>query len=92
MIFSFFLLFGKRNNSVVFYYNSIVRNADKKFRSNEMDIKSLAKGAAAGAAAGMAFCALTDASPSKKMSIKKDAGKTLKAANNLWDDIKSLMM
>ena len=49
-------------------------------------------GAAAGAAVGMAFCALTDTSPSKKMSIRKDANKTLKAANSLWDDIKSLMM
>ncbi|MBQ1519817.1 MAG: hypothetical protein IIZ53_08220 [Ruminococcus sp.] len=57
-----------------------------------MDIKSLAKGAAAGAAVGMAFCALTETAPSKKMSIKRDANKTLKAANSLWDDIKSLMM
>ena len=52
-----------------------------------MDIKSLAKGAAAGAAVGMAFCALTEAPMSKKMSIKRDANKTLKAANTLWDDI-----
>ena len=57
-----------------------------------MEIKYLAKGAAAGAALGMAFFALTETSPSKKMSIKKDANKTIKAANHLWDDIKSLMM
>ena len=57
-----------------------------------MDVKSLAKGAAAGAAVGMAVFALTEASPSKKMSIRRDANKTLKAANSLWDDIKSLMM
>lgn len=56
-----------------------------------MDIKSLAKGAAAGAAVGMAFCALTEAPMSKKMSIKRDANKTLKAANTLWDDIISLV-
>jgi hypothetical protein len=59
---------------------------------DEMDIKSLAKGAAAGAAVGMVFCALTDAPTSRKMSIKRDANKTLRAANNLWDDVKSLMM
>ncbi len=57
-----------------------------------MDIKNIAKSAAAGAAVGFTFYALSTASPMKKMSIKKSAGKTLKAAGNLLDDIKSVIM
>ena len=57
-----------------------------------MDIKSLAKGAAAGAAVGCACYALSSARPIKKMSIKRDAGKALRAAGNLLDDIKSVIM
>lgn len=57
-----------------------------------MDMKIIFKGAAAGAAAGIAVYALMSAAPSKKMSIKKDAGKTIKAAANLIDDVKSLIM
>ena len=57
-----------------------------------MDMKAIAKGAAAGAAAGVVFYALASAAPSKKMSIKRDAGKTIKAASNLFDDVKSLIM
>ena len=73
----------------------VMRNIKRYRYSNggdTMDIKSLAKGAAAGAAVGLAVFALTEASPSKKMSIKRDANKILKAANSLWDDIRSLMM
>ena len=54
--------------------------------------QSLAKGAAAGAAVGFAFYAFNTATPMKTYSIKKNAGKTLKAAGNLLDDIKSVMM
>ena len=57
-----------------------------------MNMKSLAKGAAAGAVAGLAVYAMSNARPMKKMSIKRDAGKTLKAAGNLLDDIKSVIM
>ncbi len=57
-----------------------------------MDIKMIVKGATAGAAAGIAFYALSSAAPVKKMNIKKDAGKTIKAAANLMDDIKSVIM
>ena len=57
-----------------------------------MNMKSLAKGAAAGAVAGLTVYAMSNARPMKKMSIKRDAGKTLKAAGNLLDDIKSVIM
>ncbi len=57
-----------------------------------MDMRAIVKGASAGAAAGIAVYALMSAAPSKKMSIKKDAGKTIKAAANLIDDVKSLIM
>ncbi|MBR6967345.1 MAG: hypothetical protein IKH78_02330 [Ruminococcus sp.] len=57
-----------------------------------MNMKSLAKGAAAGVVAGFACYALSNARPFKKMSIKRDAGRTLKAAGDLFDDIKSVIM
>lgn len=57
-----------------------------------MNMKTLAKGAAAGAAVGFAYYAFTTASPMKKYSIKKNAGKTLKAAESLLGDIKSVLM
>ena len=57
-----------------------------------MNMKSLAKGAAAGAAVGFACYALSNARPFKKMSIKRDAGRTLKAAGDLFEDIKSVIM
>ncbi|WP_173458814.1 hypothetical protein [Ruminococcus flavefaciens] len=57
-----------------------------------MNMKSLAKGAAAGAVVGFACYALSNARPMKKMSIKRDAGKTLRAAGALLDDIKSVIM
>lgn len=61
-------------------------------RSCIMNIKSLTKGAAAGAAVGLTYYALSTATPMKKYSIKKNAGKTLKAAGNLLNDIKSVIM
>ncbi|MBR2283325.1 MAG: hypothetical protein IJ874_02745 [Ruminococcus sp.] len=57
-----------------------------------MDMKAVAKGAAAGAAVGFAFYALSSASAVKKHSIKKNAGKALKAAEGLLDDITSVFM
>ncbi|MCQ2469739.1 MAG: hypothetical protein MJ100_08020 [Ruminococcus sp.] len=57
-----------------------------------MDMKIIFKGAAAGAAAGIAVYAFASAAPSKKMSIRRDAGKTAKAAAHLIDDVKSLIM
>lgn len=57
-----------------------------------MDVKSLAKGAAAGAAVGLTYYAISTASPMKKYSIKKNAGKTVKAAGNLIDDLKAVFM
>lgn len=57
-----------------------------------MDIKNITKSAVAGAAAGFACYALSTAGTMKKISIKRNAGKTLKAAGNLIDDIKSIIM
>ncbi|MBQ3948334.1 MAG: hypothetical protein K6G20_05155 [Ruminococcus sp.] len=57
-----------------------------------MDIKTLFKGAALGAAAGAVYCAFNTASPSEKHSIKRHAGKTIKSASDLIDDIKSMFM
>lgn len=57
-----------------------------------MDKKSLVKGAAVGAAAGFACYAISTASPMKKYSIKKNAGRTIKAAGSLFEDIKSVLM
>jgi outer membrane lipoprotein SlyB len=57
-----------------------------------MNMMSIAKGAAAGAFAGITVYALSNARPMKKMSIKRDAGKTIKAASDLLSDIKSVIM
>jgi hypothetical protein len=57
-----------------------------------MDIKTIAKGAAAGAAVGFAYYAVSSAGPLQKMSIKRDASKTLKAAGHLINDLKSVVM
>lgn len=57
-----------------------------------MNMKSIAKGAAAGAVAGFTYYALSSAPTAKKYCIKKDTGKALKAAGHLIDDIKSIIM
>lgn len=57
-----------------------------------MKMKSIAKGATAGAIAGLACYALSAVTPVKKYSIKKDAGKAIKSMGNLLDDIKSVIM
>lgn len=85
--------FQKRNILFLDSDNNSVRTADNNYYgANDMNYRSLAKGAAAGAAVGIAFYALSSAGPMKKMSIKRDAGKALKAAGNLLDDIKSVIM
>ena len=58
-----------------------------------MTTMSKAIGIAAGAAAGLAcYVAMSAASkPLKKMSLKKDADRTLKAAGALMSDIKSYL-
>ncbi len=69
-------------------------NTDKVifFGGDIMDIKSAAKGAAAGTAVGIMCYYLTSSAPVKKHSIKKSAGKTLKAAEDLLMDIASTFM
>ncbi|MCR4861178.1 MAG: hypothetical protein K5884_00970 [Ruminococcus sp.] len=57
-----------------------------------MDMRSIAKSAAAGAAVGFAYYAFSAAGPVKKLSIKRDASKTLKAAGHLISDLKSVVM
>ena len=55
-----------------------------------MDMKAIVKGMTAGAAVGLAYYAFTSASPMKKHSIKRDATKTMRAAENLIQDITSV--
>lgn len=57
-----------------------------------MNIKSVAKGAAAGTAVGLVCYAVTAASSKKKHNIKKNAGKALKAAGSVLEDITSIVM
>lgn len=56
-----------------------------------MNMKAITTGVTAGAAIGLAFYAFSSASIMKKHSIRKNAGKTLKAAGNLLEDITSMM-
>ena len=55
-----------------------------------MDMKAIVKGMTAGAAVGLAYYAMTSASPNKKRSIKRDAAKTMKAAESLIQDMTSV--
>ena len=57
-----------------------------------MDKNSLTKGILAGTAAGLAMYAFSAAGTSKKNCIKRDAGKTLKAAESLIQDLTSVFM
>ena len=57
-----------------------------------MDIRSVAKSAAAGAVVGFAYYAFSSAGPMQKYSIKRSANKTLKAAGHLISDLKSVVM
>ena len=55
-----------------------------------MDMKAIVKGMTAGAAVGLACYAMSSASPMKKRSIKRDAAKTIRAAESLIQDITSV--
>ncbi|MCR4861616.1 MAG: hypothetical protein K5884_03230 [Ruminococcus sp.] len=55
-----------------------------------MNMKAIMKGMGASAAVGLAYYALSSASPMKKHSIKRDATKTMRAAENLIQDITSV--
>ena len=57
-----------------------------------MDIKSIVKSVSFGTAAGLVCYTVTAASTGKKRSIKKNAGKALKAAGNVLDEITSIIM
>lgn len=57
-----------------------------------MDIRSIAKGVAAGTATGLVCYAMSAAGSKKKHSIKKNAGKALKAAGTVLDEITSVIM
>ncbi len=61
------------------------------FGSDYMNIKAITTGLTAGAAMGLACYAFASSGARKRHSIKKNAGKTLKAAGNLLDDITSMM-
>jgi hypothetical protein len=52
-----------------------------------MDKNTIIKGAAVGAAAGLACYVFSSAGPVRKNSIRKNAGRTLKAAESLLDDL-----
>lgn len=57
-----------------------------------MDIKLITKGAAIGTATGLVYYAFSSAGSKKRNSIKKNAGKALKAAGTVLDDITSVIM
>ena len=57
-----------------------------------MNIKSIVKGVAAGTAVGLTCYAISSASFNKKHSIRKNAGKALKAAGTILEDITSMIM
>jgi len=54
--------------------------------------KSIAKGLAVGTFAGIAFYGLSQSSMRKKHSLKRNAGKALKAAGSVIDEITSIIM
>ncbi|MCM1132484.1 MAG: hypothetical protein NC340_03335 [Ruminococcus flavefaciens] len=56
-----------------------------------MNKTAITTGLTAGAVIGLACYAFSTAGAMKKHSIRKNAGKTLKAAGNLIDDITSMM-
>jgi hypothetical protein len=56
-----------------------------------MNIKAITTGLTTGAVIGLACYAFASSGARKRHSIKKNAGKTLKAAGNLLDDITSMM-
>lgn len=63
----------------------------KYLGSDFMNIKAITTGLTAGAAMGFACYAFASSGARKRHNIKKHAGKTLKAAGSLLDDITSIM-
>lgn len=57
-----------------------------------MDIKLISKGAAIGTATGLVYYAFSAAGSRKRHNIKKNAGKALKAAGTVLDEITSAIM
>lgn len=57
-----------------------------------MNIKSIAMGVAAGAATGLVTYAVSAAGTKKRRDIRKNAGKALKAAGTVLEDITSVIM
>lgn len=57
-----------------------------------MDVKAIAKGVAAGTATGLVCYAMSAAGSKKKNSIRKNAGKALKAAGCVLEELTSVMM
>lgn len=57
-----------------------------------MDVKSIVKGVAAGTATGFVCYAMATASSKKRHSIKKNAGRALRAAGTVLEDITSVIM
>jgi len=57
-----------------------------------MNVKSIAKGVAAGTATGLVCYALSAAGSKKKHSIKRNAGKALRAAGTVLDELTSVIM
>lgn len=57
-----------------------------------MNRKTIAKGLAVGTVAGIAFYGLSRSSMNKRHSIKRNAGKALKAVGSVIDEITSVMM
>ena len=57
-----------------------------------MNRKTIAKGLAVGTVAGIAFYGLSQSSMRKKHSLKKNAGKALRAAGSVIEEITSIIM
>ncbi len=57
-----------------------------------MDIKSIVKGVTFGTAAGLICYTMSAASSGKKKSLKRNAGKALKAAGSVLEEITSIVM
>ena len=57
-----------------------------------MDIKSIVKGVTFGTGAGLICYTMSAASSGKKKSLKRNAGKALKAAGSVLEEITSIVM
>ncbi len=57
-----------------------------------MNVKAITKGVAAGTAAGLVCYAFSAAGSKRKNSIRKNAGKALRAAGTVLDELTSVIM